>query len=215
MKYLMALATLGAAEWSSNINYRSPSYLHKGLGISMPKVVKRQASPSYMSASVLNFTHGVASGDPFSDSVILWTRASPITDNDKSNVTVEGTVPLYNHDTKEYVRMSQRPICVSWEIATDGNLNSVVSSGRAYTSSDIDYTVKVEAKGLQPFTEYHYQFSVCGSENKSPIGRTKTAPRHDDDVTGVNVAVYSCSNFPNGFFNVRSPSMMRQQSSNR
>lgn len=199
---LLAMAALAAASWSGNINYRSPSLLHKGLGISMPKVVKRQADSSYMSASVLSFTHGVASGDPYSDSVILWTRASPIVDNDKSNITVEGTVPLYNHDTKTYVRMSENPVCVSWQVATDDSLGDVVSSGRAYTSSDIDYTVKVEAKGLQPFTEYYYQFAICDSDKTSPVGRTKTAPRHDDDITGVNVAVYSCSNFPNGFFNV-------------
>jgi alkaline phosphatase D len=209
IKCLLAIATLAAAEWTNNINYRSPSHLHKVLGISMPKVLKRQASSSYMNASVLNFTHGVASGDPFSDSVILWTRASPIVDNDRSNVTVEGTVPLYNHDTKDYVRMSEHPVCVSWEIATDENMDSLVSSGRAYTSSDIDYTVKVEAKGLRPFTEYHYQFSICGSNKKSQIGRTKTAPRHDDNVTGINLAVYSCSNFPTGFFNVRNSSVMR------
>jgi hypothetical protein len=47
------------------------SYLHRGLGISMPNVVKRHASPSYMSSYVLNSTYGVGSGDSYSDSVIV------------------------------------------------------------------------------------------------------------------------------------------------
>ena len=48
---------------------------------------------------------------------------------------------------------------------------------------------------------YWYQFNVCGSDNKSPLGRTKTTPEEDDDVTEIGLAVYSCSNFPFGFFN--------------
>lgn len=60
---------------------------------------------------------------------------------------------------------------------------------------------QVEAQNLEPFTTYWYQFNVCGSDNKSPLGRTKTTPEEDDDVTEIGIAVYSCSNFPFGFFN--------------
>lgn len=94
---------------------------------------------------------------------------------------------------------------------------AVVTTGRAYTTSDIDYTVKacssltrprcpvinasqVEAKGLKPFTSYYYQFNVCGASTRSPIGRTKTAPAEHDE-TPIGLAVYSCSNYPNGYFN--------------
>jgi alkaline phosphatase D len=52
-----------------------------------------------------------------------------------------------------------------------------------------------------PYTVYHYQFNVCGSSIKSPIGRTKTTPHADDDITKVSLAVYSCANYPFGFFN--------------
>lgn len=76
-----------------------------------------------------------------------------------------------------------------------------MSEGRAYTTSDIDYTVKVEAKGLAPFTTYYYRFNVCGSSNQSPIGRTKTSPTEDDDTTQLGLAVFSCSNYPTGYFN--------------
>jgi alkaline phosphatase D len=60
---------------------------------------------------------------------------------------------------------------------------------------------QVEAKNLKPYTAYYYQFNVCNSDNTSPLGRTKTTPRADDDLTKVGIAVYSCSNYPFGFFN--------------
>lgn len=141
---LAAAAGVATANWASNINYRSPSEHHPSLGVSIHKVVKRsdpQQSP--WDPAQLNFTHGVASGDPYPDSVILWTRISPTSDNDRSNVTVSGYVPLYNHDTQEYVAVSKAPVCVAYVVASDEGLEEEVDSGRAYTSSDIDYTVKV------------------------------------------------------------------------
>ena len=80
-------------------------------------------------------------------------------------------------------------------------MKNVVSKGTAYTSSDIDYTVKVEATGLSAFTQYYYQFTVCNSTNSSPIGKTKTTPNPNDPVAAVKLAVYSCSNYNFGFFN--------------
>ena len=62
---------------------------------------------------------------------------------DTSNVTVEGTVPFYNHDTESYIKTSSNPICLDWKVATDIALSGVVTSGQAYTTSDIDYTTKV------------------------------------------------------------------------
>ncbi|KAL1592394.1 hypothetical protein SLS60_011473 [Paraconiothyrium brasiliense] len=57
------------------------------------------------------------------------------------------------------------------------------------------------AKNLEAYTNYYYQFNVCNSNNTSPVGRTKTTPNADDDVTKVGLAIYSCSNYPFGFFN--------------
>lgn len=140
---LLALAGAVQASWTSNINYRSPSEHHPSLGISIHRVVKRNDPQSPWDPATLSFTHGVASGDPYPDSVILWTRVSPAPENDKSNVTVSGYVPLYNHDTQEYVSLSKAPICVEYKVASDEELANVVDSGTVYTSSDIDYTVKV------------------------------------------------------------------------
>ncbi len=122
----------------------------------------------------LRFTHGVASGDPYADSVILWTRAAPSADSDAGNAAVEGTVPLYSHDTETFVKADPHPVCVEWSVFEpgsgsgsgydqghghghgsggnrnsngngNGNGNKVVAAGEAYTTSDIDYTVKVSS----------------------------------------------------------------------
>ena len=213
------LASLTLASFDGNLNYQSPSRRHAGLGIDVPKVAKRslvkRAAP--WDPAQLNFTHGVASGDPYPHSVILWTRVAPSLEHDKSNVTVSGYVDLYSHETEKYIKASPNPICTEYRVGTDRNFSSVVDSGAAYTTSDIDFTIKVgirsrsiwhgtdsrqvEAKNLEPFQTYYYQFTVCGSNNKSPVGRTKTSPNEDDSVSNVGLAVFSCSNYPNGYFN--------------
>ena len=96
--------------------------------------------------SAVRFDHGVASGDPLTDRVILWTRVSG----------VEGPVEL------------------EWIVARDAALREVVASGLAATSADTDYTVHVDAVGLHAGTTYHYGFRALGSE--SPVGRTRTLP---------------------------------------
>ncbi|KAF1998507.1 alkaline phosphatase-like protein [Amniculicola lignicola CBS 123094] len=197
----LSLASVARASFDSNLNYNSPSRRHPSLGIDVPRVVKRGLDYDSCDHDQLNFTHGVASGDPYPNSVILWTRISPQKANDNSNVTVEGNVPLYSHETEQYIKASPNPICVDYQVATDKDFRHVADKGTAYTTSDIDYTIKIEASHLEPFTTYYYQFSVCGSIKKSPVGRTKTSPDRDDDVTNIGFAVFSCSNYPNGYFN--------------
>ncbi|KAL8772471.1 MAG: hypothetical protein Q9209_002423 [Squamulea sp. 1 TL-2023] len=210
--YLVATIGLAAllalpigAFYDGNLNYNSPSRRHVNFGIDVPLVSRRGSKRGIIAykPSELNFTHGVASGDPYPNSVILWTRIAPSPVSSNSNVTVQGPVPLYNHDTETYIKADANPICVDWRIR-QGARNSTavsVSSGRAYTTGDIDYTVKVEATGLTPFTTYRYQFTVCGSNNTSPEGRTKTAPAEDANIDQVKLAVFSCSNYPVGYFN--------------
>lgn len=119
------------------------------------------------------FTHGVASGDPLHDRVILWTRAVP-----HSRST--GTVP------------------VSWIIAKDANLEEIVKKGITHTSTEVDFTVKVDPTGLEPGSTYYYQFKALG--HHSTIGRTKTLPI--DDIDNLRIAFTSCANYPYGYFNV-------------
>lgn len=117
------------------------------------------------------FGFGVASGDPLSDRVILWTR-----------VNLDDTSPT----------------SVQWEVATDAGFANIVSSGAAATNADQDFTVKVDATGLQPGTRYFYRFRH-GSE-VSTTGRTKTLPT--GNVDQVRMAVFSCAAFAVGQFHV-------------
>ncbi|KAG8623301.1 hypothetical protein KVT40_008277 [Elsinoe batatas] len=198
---LLSLAGVALASWTKNLNYRSPSEHHPGLGISLHKVNKRNVPGTHYSPSQLNFTHGVASGDPYPDSVIIWTRASPMFANVDDNSTVSGTVPLYGHGIYNKSGVTTAPICVEYKVSEEETFDSIADSGVVYTSSDIDYTVKVEANGLEPFTSYFYQFNICGSTKSSPVGRTKTTPLPEDSSAQVGLAIYSCSNFPFGYFN--------------
>jgi alkaline phosphatase D len=118
------------------------------------------------------FQHGVASGDPLSDRVILWTRVTPT-----SPVSV---------------------VNVSYVVARDPGLTQVVVRGSTKTNAARDYTVKVDPTGLQPGTTYYYRFTAIGQD--SPIGRTRTLPVAN--TQRVRMAVVSCSNHAFGLFNV-------------
>lgn len=221
--FAICQASLATTRWSANLNFRSPSRSH-ALGIDVPKVVKRHDGDSFHPAPELEFTHGVASGDPYADSVILWTRVAPVSDNDHSNTTVSGAVPLYDHRMEEYARKSQRPICLDYYVSTNSHpdADNAAHTGQVLTSSDIDYTVKVEATGLMPWTQYHYRFEVCNTNLSSVTGRTKTAPEPADDNTvreshnmgrprlhaimligmqALSLGIFSCADFARGYFN--------------
>jgi alkaline phosphatase D len=84
-----------------------------------------------------------------------------------------------------------------WRIATDERMQRVIQRGRFTTSALKDFTVKIDARGLQPGETYHYQFETGGAS--SPIGRTRTLPAAG--VKRVRMAFASCSNYPYGHFN--------------
>lgn len=152
---LLAFVGAATAKYTANLNYRSPSEHHPFMGIAIHKVVKRNVHSSPFDPKALNFTHGVASGDPYPNSVILWTRCSPMYDDDHSNVTVSGLAPLYNTMMQEYALVSTAPVCVNYAVSTSKDMKSVVTKGTAYTSSDIDYTLKVTIDKLCSNCEDH------------------------------------------------------------
>ena len=117
------------------------------------------------------FQHGVASGDPLSDRVILWTRITPASPRTK--------------------------LAVSYLVATDPDLKQVALRGTVLTDASRDYTVKLDATGLRAGTTYYYRFSFEGES--SPIGRTRTLPV--GSVNRLRMAVVSCSNHAQGYFN--------------
>lgn len=118
------------------------------------------------------FQHGVASGDPLQDAVILWTRVTP---------------PEFGAPAEVY-----------WEIARDADFAERVGAGWFITHPRRDYTVKVDAGGLEPGRTYYYRFWHMG--RTSPVGRTRTAP--EGGVARLRFGVTSCSNYSGGYFHV-------------
>ena len=130
------------------------------------------------------FQHGVASGDPYPDSVLLWTR---VTSNENDYPGLE----------------KGQTTTVKWEVATDSKFTTVVTSGTAKAEPSRDMTVKVEARGLKPFTGYFYRFITIDGPRKgqtSPVGKTRTAPAKGADVSELRFALFSCSNWEAGYF---------------
>lgn len=125
------------------------------------------------------FAHGVASGDPLPDAVVLWTRITP--------------------SARARPGSGQGPeVLVTWEVATDADLVDVVTSGQATTGPDRDHTVKIDATGLRPATRYWYRFTW--GEHESPVGCTTTAPEPDATVDHLSIGVVSCANWQAGHF---------------
>lgn len=120
------------------------------------------------------FRHGVASGDPGPDRVILWTRVEPESDAMADSVSVR------------------------FEVSTDDDFSSLSASGEGSTSVQVDHTLKVDVQGLEPGTTYYYRFIV--DDGASVVGKTKTLPA--GAIDDVRFAVVSCSNYPAGYFHV-------------
>lgn len=125
--------------------------------------------------TVFAFGHGVASGDPLSDAVIIWTRVTPDT-------------------------AGAADVAVAWAVASDENMTDVVAQGTQTTGREQDFTVKVDVTGLSADTSYYYQFAVT-ENTASVVGRTRTLPAAGAEVSSVKLAVCSCSNYPAGLFN--------------
>ncbi|MEI8626306.1 alkaline phosphatase D family protein [Pseudoalteromonas sp. B137] len=121
--------------------------------------------------SAIEFKHGVASGDPLSHALIIWTRAT--------------------------TSQSNFEVTVAWELASDSQFKNIIRSGREQTDKSRDFTIKIDVQELAPNTEYFYRF--MGLNTQSPIGRAKTLPINN--IEQVKMAVVSCSNYPAGYFN--------------
>ncbi len=119
------------------------------------------------------FYHGVASGDPLEDRVIIWTRVTP-------------------------EEITEDSIEVAWKVATDPDLENIVQNGTYMTHAERDYTVKVDVTGLSAGTTYYYGFTAL--ERNSLTGRTKTTPM-GDQAQHLRFAVVSCNNYEAGYFN--------------
>ena len=139
------------------------------VSLSLIGCTNNDSSPSYNDFNA-SFNHGVASGDPLDDRVILWTRVTP-----------EGEPQSVN---------------VSLEVSLDKTFENLEFDEAITALKTNDYTIKVDLKGLKANTRYYYRFKV--NETPSAIGQAKTLPRNDVDQ--VKFAVMSCANYPAGYF---------------
>ncbi|MFF6838570.1 alkaline phosphatase D family protein [Streptomyces tanashiensis] len=137
------------------------------------------ASPALADTGAPSFVHGVASGDPLPDGVLLWTRVTPTPEA----VPGSGLGP---------------DVQVGWELAEDRSFARVVASGTTTASAASDHTVKADVRGLRPSTAYWFRFTAGTAA--SPSARTRTAPAADTAAPGVRFGVVSCANWESGHF---------------
>ncbi|MFD8915252.1 alkaline phosphatase D family protein [Streptomyces sp. NPDC059575] len=137
------------------------------------------ALPARAATAAPVFAHGVASGDPLPDGVLLWTRVTPTPEA----LPGSGVGPATD---------------VSWVVARDKALTSVVATGSTTATATADHTVKADIRGLEPATDYWFRFSSGGTD--SPVARTRTAPAPDANVAGLRFGVVSCANWEAGWF---------------
>jgi phosphodiesterase/alkaline phosphatase D-like protein len=104
------------------------------------------------------FRHGVASGDPGTESIVLWTRISGVA----------------------------APVSLTWEVSAEPSFETVLLRGEADTSSEADYTVKVVAGPLPAGLPLYYRFSSAGEI--SPIGRTRLFKAQGEERIGIALA---------------------------
>jgi hypothetical protein len=129
------------------------------------------------------FYHGVASGDPLPTAVIVWTRYTPtiptaVITLELRMAAVDPAIPVNDH--------------------LDPTKNPNLKRAKIEVTSASDWIAKVDVTGLKPRTNYVYAFS--DGTRVSDVGQTKTAPGPDEDVSQLQYAVFSCSNYGNGWF---------------
>ena len=126
---------------------------------------------SASSLESVNFIHGVASGDPTEDKIILWSR---VTSNNKSNVQV------------------------TYEISSDKEFRNLILKGQKSIGAKSDFTIKVDATIPREYRGAEIFYRFRSGNSISDIGRTSTLPK---SKKSFKVAIFSCSNFPSGYFN--------------
>jgi alkaline phosphatase D len=127
------------------------------------------------------FTLGVASGDPWPDGFVLWTRLAmqPLAEDGRGG-------------------MPDSPVPVSWQVAEDPRFRQLVRRDTAVARPEFAHALHVELKGLRPGREYWYRFRV--GNHLSPVGRALTAPDPASMPAALAMSFASCSQFEHGWF---------------
>ncbi len=117
------------------------------------KLVEHNGLEAFMDKKDAPFYHGVASGDPTQNAVVIWTRYTP---------------------------MYHQIYSIHWEISTDNEFVNIIRKGKFETSAERDYTVKIDVQNLEAGKEYYYRFK--DDNHISPIGKTKTLPKNPEKI---------------------------------
>jgi len=149
-----------------------------GVGLAAPALLSF-ASRAAWAAAETPFTLGVASGEPWPTSVVLWTRLAPR--------PFEGDGG-----------MGKAAVAVRWELAEDENFIRMTQRGEVRADAGEGHSVHVEVAGLQPGRHYFYRFIAGGIV--SPIGRTRTAPAPGAVVDRLRLCFSSCQNWEVGYY---------------
>ncbi len=148
------------------------------------------AAPSILRAAVPGpkwvsdpFSLGVGAGSPSSDGFVLWTRLAPEPEN---------------YDPAMPAGMVGGPVPVSYEIAEDPGLKTIVKRGKAIADPDYAYSVHAEIGGLRPARPYWYRFTSGSAV--SATGRATTLPAPQSTPGRLNFGFVSCSDYEHGYF---------------
>ncbi|MCG8671198.1 MAG: alkaline phosphatase D family protein [Pseudomonadales bacterium] len=178
---LSGLASAGCSGESSSSSSSSSGssrnlsgWTNGGEGTLPRKGIEPPVGFSFPIRTSLPFAHGVASGDPLPDRVIIWTR-----------------ITLIEYPATDLVG--------EWRMASDPDMKEIVGRGTFSTHQGVDWTIKLDVDGLSPYTVYYYQFFYDGAE--SCIGRTRTAPESWQDELHLRFAVCACSSYYSGHMN--------------
>lgn len=125
------------------------------------------------------FTLGVASGDPTSTNVVIWTRLAPQPLDPDGGMAGQRTV-------------------VGWEVADDEGFAKVVQRGRYTAGAELGFSVHVDVEGLEPDRGYFYRFTL--PDGPSPVGRLRTAPADAASAARLRLAFASCQHFEEGLY---------------
>jgi|SaaInlStandDraft_6_1057023.scaffolds.fasta_scaffold01413_5 alkaline phosphatase D len=127
----------------------------------------------------VEFNYGIASGDPTSNSIILWTHA-------------------------KYTNLNF-PITLFYELSDDVEFKNIIKYGNISSNINQDFTFKIKINCLKENKTYYYRFGSTNNKNNiqySNIGRTNTIPNKNNNISNIKLAVVSCANYPQGYFNV-------------
>lgn len=125
------------------------------------------------------FSLGIASGEPWPDGFVIWTRIAP--------------EPMELHGG-----MGMAPLPVQWEVGADDKFATVVARGEEIARPELAHSVHVEVTGLQPGRPYWYRFTAGGE--RSFTGRARTLPLATAAPDRLRFGVAGCQNYEDGFY---------------